>query len=58
MTRYTPADYRPATRYGRDEPPQQYSVTYRLGIVRDGIVGFVAVFIVLLALLIAAGGTT
>ena len=51
-------EFRPATRYGRDEPPQQYSVTYRLGIVRDGIVGFVAVFTVLVLLLIAAGGTT
>jgi hypothetical protein len=51
-------ELRPATRYGRDEPPQQYSVTHRLGIVRDGIVGFVAVFTVLVLLLIAAGGTT
>jgi hypothetical protein len=50
-------DYRPATRYGRDEPPRRRT-RYRLGVIRDGIVGFVAVLTVLVLLLVAAGGTT
>lgn len=55
MTRYTPSEFRPATRYGRDEPAR---VSYRLRVIRDGVVGFIAVFTVLVLLLIAAGGTT
>ena len=30
---------------------------YRLGVIRDGVFGFVAVFTVIVLLLIAAGGT-
>lgn len=46
--------HRPARPFDEDRP----SLRYKAGIVRDGVIGFVAGFVFLFALLIAAGGTT